>query len=112
MSDLSMGSAPSVTGADGSTGMAVVNERGEVLGSFTLAQVHRTSPSERATTSVRALLDTDAVLLEPDQPLDVAMEKPASDGMSGAAVVEGQRLVGQLHIRDVMETYSYRDGLA
>jgi CIC family chloride channel protein len=102
--DAAVSAAEARLDSGGLAGMAVVNERGKVVGSLTAAQVRRASPSERATTPVRAVLE-DAVLLEPDQPLDVALEKLAGDGMSWAAVAEGGRLVGQLHVRDVMETY-------
>jgi chloride channel protein, CIC family len=46
-----------------------------------------------------------AVVLEPDQPLDVALEKLASAGVSSAAVAEEGHRLGQLQIRDVMRTY-------
>ena len=99
-----MSAAEARLDSSGLAGVAVVDERGKVVGSLTPAQVLRASPSERATTPVRTVLE-DAVLLEPDQPLDVALEKLAGDGMSWAAVAEAGRLVGQLHVRDVMETY-------
>ena len=103
--DATVSLAEAQLGTDGLAGIAVVDERGEVVGALTPAQVQRTSPSARTTTPVRAVLEEDAVPLEPDQPLDIALEKLAGDGMSWGAVVEGRRLVGQLHVRDVMETY-------
>ena len=46
-----------------------------------------------------------AVVLEPDQTLDVALDKLAEAGISQAVVTEGGRLVGRLQVRDVMQTY-------
>jgi len=46
-----------------------------------------------------------AVALEPDQTLDVALDKFAEAGSSRAIVIEGGRIVGQLQVRDVMRTY-------
>jgi CIC family chloride channel protein len=46
-----------------------------------------------------------AVSLEPEQPLDVALETLAGAGTSSAPVVEGGRVVGQLQVRDVVRTY-------
>jgi CIC family chloride channel protein len=46
-----------------------------------------------------------AVRLEPDQSLDVALNQLAEAGSSQALVFEGNRIVGQLQVRDVMRTY-------
>lgn len=46
-----------------------------------------------------------AVVLAPDQTLDVALDKLAEAGSSQAIVVEDGRIVGQLQVRDVMRTY-------
>ena len=46
-----------------------------------------------------------AVVLAPDQTLDVALDKLAEAGSSQAIVIEGGRIVGQLQVRDVMRTY-------
>jgi CIC family chloride channel protein len=47
----------------------------------------------------------DSLHLEPEQSLDVALERLASAGVSSAPVVEEGRVVGQLQIRDMMRTY-------
>ena len=46
-----------------------------------------------------------ALVLEPDHTLDVALDKLAEAGSSQAIVIEGERIVGQLQVRDVMRTY-------
>src|SRR5204863_5399438 len=45
------------------------------------------------------------VVLEPDQTLDVALDRLAEAGRSQTIVVEDGRVVGQLQVRDVMRTY-------
>jgi CIC family chloride channel protein len=50
-------------------------------------------------------LPAGAVVLGPEQSLDIALEKLASAGVSSAAVVDGRRVVGQLQARDVMSVY-------
>jgi len=47
----------------------------------------------------------DAPRLAPDAPLDDALGQLAEAGASAAAVVEGGRVVGSLHVRDVVATY-------
>ena len=47
----------------------------------------------------------DDVQLDPEQPLDVALERLATAGVSSATVIDGDRVVGQLQVRDVMRTY-------
>lgn len=62
-------------------------------------------PLALGTTESGPTIDSDAVQLDLDQPLDVALEKIAAAGASGARVVDGQRVIGQLQIRDIMSTY-------
>jgi len=85
-------------------GLVVLNEKNEVVGCLTAASVQAIAPDERAATAVQAVAD-DAVLLEPDQPLDVALERLADAGTSWAPVVDEAAVVGQLRARDVMRTY-------
>jgi CIC family chloride channel protein len=47
----------------------------------------------------------DGVRLDPEQSLDVALERLATAGVSSAMVVDGGRVVGGLQVRDVMRTY-------
>ena len=47
----------------------------------------------------------DAPRLEPDVPLDDALGQLAEVGASAGTVVEGDRVVGSLHVRDVVGTY-------
>jgi CIC family chloride channel protein len=85
-------------------GLIVLNERDEVVGCLTSDQIQGITPSERAATIVRTAMEQ-VLLLEPDQPLDVALEQLASTDSSWAPVVEERRVVGQLQVRDIMRTY-------
>jgi len=61
--------------------------------------------AERGTTLVRAMVDRTRPLLSPARSLDTALHQLAECGTSWAPVVEHRRLVGRLHVRDVMTTY-------
>jgi CIC family chloride channel protein len=102
--DATLATAESRLQAQPAPSLIVVNERDEVVGCVTAARIQRVSAAERATTPVQAVMEQ-AVLLEPDQPLDVALERLASAGVSSAPVVDGRRGVGQLQVRDVMQAY-------
>jgi NhaP-type Na+/H+ and K+/H+ antiporter len=43
--------------------------------------------------------------LEPEQTLDSALERMAARGMSWAPVVQDQRRIGRLYVRNVVQTY-------
>jgi CIC family chloride channel protein len=58
------------------------------------------APTDSTTGGIKS-----AVVLAPDQTLDVALDKLAEAGSSQAIVIEGDRVVGQLQVRDVMRTY-------
>ena len=85
-------------------GLIVLDERDEAVGCLTSDQIQGITPSERAATRVRTAMEQ-VLLLEPDQPLDVALEQLASADSSWAPVVEERRVVGQLQVRDIMRTY-------
>ena len=102
--DAPLSAAPQ-PGDDGAVDAIVVDARSDVTGILTAAQLRRVPPEARATTPVRAVLPPDAVLLDPDQPLDSALERMAGRGLTWAPVVEGRRPVGRLNVRDIMRTY-------
>lgn len=90
---------------EGGAGMVAVDDRGQVLGGVTRDQVLAVPADLRAAQRVRDVLGANPVLLEPTQTLDVALERLTGRGLTWAPVVEGQRLVGRLHVRTVMQTY-------
>jgi chloride channel protein, CIC family len=102
--DAALGTAESELATSAAPGLVVVDERGAVVGCLTAAHVQGIAPPARASASVRSIMEP-AVVLDPDQPLDVALERLASAGISWAPVVDDQRVIGQLQVRDVMRTY-------
>jgi CIC family chloride channel protein len=91
--------------AGGGSGLPVVSERGQYAGVLTADQAEGVASGDRATTPVRAVMDRGPTALEPDESLDTALQHLAESGASWAPVVEGGRLVGRLHVRDVVTTY-------
>jgi CIC family chloride channel protein len=102
--------APLVTGElilqqERSGAVPVVNEHGQLLGVLSADRAGRVPPAERATLAVRAVMDRTHAPLQPDETLDTALERLAEGGASWAPVAEGGRLVGRLHVRDIITTY-------
>lgn len=100
-----LGEAEKRLSGDGTSGLAVLNERGEVEGTLNREQVLRVPSSQRATATVRSVLKTPPLVLEPDEALDSALERMSARGMSWAPVVEDNRRVGRLNVRDIIQTY-------
>lgn len=86
-------------------GTVVVEANGEYLGTVSRAEVERVPAAQRATTPVRAVLANGLQPLEPEQTLDAALEQMAEQDVNWAPVVERGRIVGSLHVRDVVETF-------
>lgn len=58
-----------------------------------------------AMTPAPAAAEDGRVTVDVEQSLDVALEKMAATGSSQATVLDNGRLVGQLQVKDIMETY-------
>jgi CBS domain-containing protein len=89
---------------ENAAGLIVVNERGELVGVLTRAQIQQI-PAQQGTLAVRAIATTDVLTVTPDQTLDTAMEQLAERSVSWAPVVEGRRVLGRVRVRDIMRTY-------
>jgi CBS domain-containing protein len=103
--DAPLSAAEPHLGTDGASGLIVVDAQGELVGALTREQVQQVAPSERTATLIRTVVGNDTLLLEPDQTLDIALERITGRGLSWAPVVEERRVVGRLNVRDVMRTY-------
>ncbi len=90
---------------ENAAGLIVLNERGELYGVLTRAQVQALPTAQQATQAVSTVTTTDVLTLEPDQTLDVAMDQLAERSVSWAPVVEGRRVLGRVRVRDIMRTY-------
>jgi Zn-dependent protease/CBS domain-containing protein len=89
--------------------------RGEaVVGLLCLKDVLRLSPEERGSTSVQGAMRplTDAIVIEPDVPLPVALARMADAGTARLLVMHGDRLVGLLTMNGVIRRLKVREELA
>lgn len=50
-------------------------------------------------------IDKNALFLEPDQSLDVALERMAGRSLSRAPVVQDSKIIGELKVSDIVKTY-------
>ncbi len=103
--DATLDAAESLLGMDGFGGVAVVGKGGEVVNSISLAQIQSLTPSERTRIPVRRVIPEEALLLDENLPLDVALERLIAHEASWAPVVDKGRLVGQVSMSDVIQTY-------
>lgn len=103
--DLPLSAAESQFASDAVSGLCVLDERDEIVGTLTREQVLSIPPAERGTMPIRKLLSDDPFVLQPDETLDSALERMAAHAMSWGPVVEGHMRIGRLNVRDVVQTY-------
>ncbi len=103
--DMPVSAAESLLTPDGPPGVAVVNERQEVVGTIGRDEIRQVAPEARSTTPIRKALAPGLVALDPDLTLDVALEKFSERGISWAPVVEAGHVVGSLLARDIVHAY-------
>ena len=90
-------------------------KRGEaVVGLLCLKDVLRLSAEEREATSVQGAMRplTDAIVIEPDVPLPVAIARMAQAGTARLLVMRGDELVGLLTMSGVIRRLKVREVLA
>ncbi len=87
------------------TGLVVVNARGEALGALTREALRAVPPGRWGNLRAGQLVGEYPVLLEAEQAMDTALDRLLGRGLGWAPVVEGGRVVGCLHVRDVMAVY-------
>ena len=88
--------------------------RGEaVVGLLCLKDVLRLSPEEREATSVQGAMRplTDAIVIEPDTPLPVAIARMAQAGTARLLVMHDERLLGLLTMHGVIRRLKVREEL-
>jgi len=89
--------------------------RGEaVVGLLCLKDVLKLSAEEREATSVQGAMRplTDAIVIEPDAPLPVAIARMAQAGTARLLVMHGDELVGLLTMSGVIRRLKVREVLA
>jgi CIC family chloride channel protein len=82
-----------------------LDSAGNFGGVATARQLNRISPEKTALTPINKLDDKEAVILNPEDPMDTALEQLTTRGLSWAPVVESGRLLGKLTVKDAIATY-------
>jgi Zn-dependent protease/CBS domain-containing protein len=85
-----------------------------VVGLLCLKDILRLSPEEREATSVQGAMRplTDALVIDPDAALPMAIAKMAQAGTARLLVMQGERLMGLLTMHGVIRRMKVREELA
>lgn len=91
-----------------------VTRAGAVVGLLCLKDVLHLTPEERDATSVQGAMRplSEALVIDPDVPLPVALTRMAGAGTPRLLVMEGQRLLGLLTLNGVIRRLKVREELA
>jgi CIC family chloride channel protein len=84
-----------------------LNDDGKFGGVATARQLNNIRPEKTGITPISRLDDKEAVILNPEEPMDAALEQLTTRGLSWAPVVESGRLVGKLTVKDAIATYRH-----
>ncbi|MBN2321214.1 MAG: chloride channel protein, partial [Acidobacteria bacterium] len=84
-----------------------LNETGNFGGVATARQLNKIRPEKTGLTPISSLDDKEAVILNPEEPMDTALEQLTTRGLSWAPVVESGRLLGKLTVKDAIATYRH-----
>ncbi|MBA2392314.1 MAG: chloride channel protein [Ktedonobacteraceae bacterium] len=93
------------------SGAPVIDERGNLQGVVTLADIQRVPLAEREERQVKDVLHRDPVVISPDDTLDEALEALTSQRVSWAPVVDaeavgsGQHVIGTLSAASIIRLY-------
>jgi CIC family chloride channel protein len=90
---------------ESSSELVVVDETKRYAGLVTRQQVDQIPPEMRMSTPLGRVVDSGSLALDPDEHLDVALEKLTHNGSSWAPVVEEGHVVGRLTVKDSITTY-------
>ena len=82
-----------------------LDEAGNFGGVATGRLLNKIPPEKTGITPISILDDKEAVILNPEDPMDVALEQLTTRGLSWAPVVESGRLLGKLTVKDAIATY-------
>jgi Zn-dependent protease len=87
-----------------------VVDNGVVIGIASVQQVHEVPREQWSDTRVRAVMRPleDALTIEPGRSVFEALERASSNGLGRLAVLERQRLVGYLSLKDITHVMALR----
>ncbi|HEY6540069.1 MAG TPA: chloride channel protein [Ktedonobacteraceae bacterium] len=95
----------------GISGAPVLDPTGQLLGTFTRADMHRVPLAERETRTVRDAMHKNVLTVQPEEALDDALEQLTEHQVSWAPVVNDietpgeKNIAGVLSAADIMQTY-------
>jgi len=85
--------------------LVFLDESGNFSGVATARLLHKVPPDKTGVTPISKLRDEEAVILDPEEHMDTALEQLTTRGSSWAPVVESGRLLGKLTVKDAIATY-------
>ncbi|HEU5228168.1 MAG TPA: chloride channel protein [Ktedonobacteraceae bacterium] len=92
-------------------GASVLSEQGNLLGVLTIADIERVPPEQRGQRRVEEAMNSDVLVVQPDDTLDVALEQLTSHRIGWMPVVEvepatrNRHLVGRISAQEIVRAY-------
>ena len=90
---------------DSDSGVVLLNNSGCFAGLLTRRDLDRLPSEEIANKTLDKLSLNEAVILAPDDRMDVALEQLTARGLSWAPVVESGKVIGKVTVKDAIATY-------
>jgi CIC family chloride channel protein len=90
---------------DPDSGLVLLDGSGKFTGVVNPKEIERISQGQIGDGDIAMIVMKDPVVVEPDEPMDVALEQLTVRGFSWAPVIEGGNLIGKLTVRDAIATY-------
>ena len=84
-----------------------LNDDGKFGGVATARQLNKIRPEKTGVTPISRLDDKEAVILNPEDPMDTALMQLTTHSLSWAPVVESGRLLGKLTVKDAIAIYRH-----
>lgn len=104
--DASVTEAVAVLERDPNSGLVLLDRAGNFAGIVTDSDIEKLRQSPPDASLARTLGDG-AVVLDPDERMDVALEQLTARGLSWAPVMDTGRVVGKLTVKDAIATYRH-----
>jgi Zn-dependent protease/predicted transcriptional regulator len=86
-----------------------VEERGQIMGMITLADVHKLAPLDREALQVRDIMTRAVISLPPSAPVIDALRIMSGSNIGRIPIMEGSQLVGIVTRTDIMKVIELRE---
>lgn len=86
-----------------------VEERGQIMGMITLADVHKLAPLDREALQVRDIMTKGVISLPPSAPVIDALRIMSGSNIGRIPIMEGSQLVGIVSRTDIMKVIELRE---